>query len=212
MISAFLQAISNFILLIIQKIGYLGIFFLMLLQSLNIPIPSEITMPFSGFLVHQGIFYFWLVVLIGVFGNLIGALISYYLASALIKNGWREKYKILRILISEHNLQSAEKWFQKYGPFSIFLGRMMPIVSTFISFPAGLAKMRISTFSILTFSGSFVWSTFLTYLGFIFGENWHVLQIYFRKFDYLILIIILFVFGLWLKRHFKLNNKNKHVL
>ena len=160
MISLILQTISNFILLIIQKIGYFGIFLLMLLQSLNIPIPSEITMPFSGFLVQQGIFYFWLVVLAGTFGNLIGALISYHLAFLLVKNGWREKYKILRILISDHNINLAEKWFQKYGTFSIFLGRMMPIISTFISFPAGLAKMKISTFSALTFAGSFIWSTF----------------------------------------------------
>ena len=206
MISLILQTISNFILLIIQKIGYFGIFLLMLLQSLNIPIPSEITMPFSGFLVQQGIFYFWLVVLAGTFGNLIGALISYHLAFLLVKNGWREKYKILRILISDHNINLAEKWFQKYGTFSIFLGRMMPIISTFISFPAGLAKMKISTFSFLTFAGSFIWSTFLTYLGFIFAENWQVLQIYFRKFDYLILAAIIIGIGWWLWRHF--NNRD----
>ena len=124
----------------------------------------------------------------------------------LVKNGWREKYKILRILISDHNINLAEKWFQKYGTFSIFLGRMMPIISTFISFPAGLAKMKISTFSALTFAGSFIWSTFLTYLGFIFAENWQVLQIYFRKFDYLILAAIIIGIGWWLWRHF--NNRD----
>ena len=208
MISLFLETISNFILLIIQKIGYLGIFFLMFLQSLNVPIPSEITMPFSGFLVQQGIFYFWLVVLAGTFGNLIGALISYHLAFSLVKNGWREKYRILKILISDHNINLAEKWFQKYGTFSIFLGRMMPIISTFISFPAGLAKMKISTFSFLTFAGSFIWSTFLTYLGFVFAENWQVLQIYFRKFDYLILAAIIIGIGWWIWRHFN-NNRLK---
>ena len=207
MISLILQTISNFILLIIQKIGYFGIFLLMLFQSFNIPVPSEITMPFSGFLVQQGVFYFWLVVLAGTFGNLIGSLISYYLASSLVKNGWREKYKILKILISDRNIDLAEKWFQKYGTFSIFLGRMMPIISTFISFPAGLAKMKISTFSILTFSGSFIWSTFLTYLGFIFAENWQILQIYFRKFDYLILALILISAGWWLWRHFNNNSQ-----
>ena len=206
MISLFLQTISSFILQIIETTGYLGIFFLMFLQSLNIPIPSEIIMPFSGFLVQQGIFYFWLVVLAGTFGNLAGALISYYLASSLVKNGWREKYKILKILISDHNIRLAEKWFQKYGSFSIFLGRMTPIISTFISFPAGLAKMKISTFSVLTFSGSFIWSTFLTYLGFVFAENWQVLQVYFRKFDYLILALILIVAGWWIWRHF--NNRD----
>jgi membrane protein DedA with SNARE-associated domain len=203
MVSFILETISNFILLVIQQIGYLGIFFLMLLQSLNIPIPSEIIMPFSGFLVEQGIFTFWLVVLMGAFGNLVGALISYYLASSLVKNGWREKYKILKILISVKNLQSAEKWFQKYGAFSIFLGRLMPVVSTFISCPAGLAKMKISTFSFLTFIGSFIWSTFLTYLGFTLGKNWEILEVYFRKFDYLILILIILAINWWVWRHFK---------
>ena len=83
---------------------------------------------------------------------------------------------------------------------------MMPIISTFISFPAGLAKMKISVFSALTFAGSFIWSTFLTYLGFIFAENWQVLQIYFRKFDYFILALILIAAGWWVWRHF--NNRD----
>ncbi|PIY59502.1 DedA family protein [Candidatus Wolfebacteria bacterium CG_4_10_14_0_8_um_filter_37_11] len=203
MISIILETISNFILLIIQKIGYLGVFFLMFLQSVNIPIPSEITMSFSGFLVQKEILNFWLVVLMGTFGNLTGSLISYFLASSLARNGWRAKYGILKILISDSNLQLAEKWFNKYGTFSIFFGRMIPVVSTFISFPAGLAKMKISVFSFLTFAGSFVWCSFLTYLGFVFGENWQIIQIYFRKFDYLILILIIAVIGWWGWKHLR---------
>jgi len=203
MISIILETISNFILLIIQKIGYLGVFFLMFLQSVNIPIPSEITMSFSGFLVQKEILNFWLVVLMGTFGNLTGSLISYFLASSLARNGWRAKYGILKILISDSNLQLAEKWFNKYGTFSIFFGRMIPVVSTFISFPAGLAKMKISVFSFLTFAGSFVWCPFLTYLGFVFGENWQIIQIYFRKFDYLILILIIAVIGWWGWKHLR---------
>jgi len=203
MISIILETISNFILLIIQKIGYLGVFFLMFLQSVNIPIPSEITMSFSGFLVQKEILNFWLVVLMGTFGNLTGSLISYFLASSLARNGWRAKYGILKILISDSNLQLAEKWFNKYGTFSIFFGRMIPVVSTFISFSAGLAKMKISVFSFLTFAGSFVWCSFLTYLGFVFGENWQIIQIYFRKFDYLILILIIAVIGWWGWKHLR---------
>jgi len=203
MISIILETISNFILLIIQKIGYLGVFFLMFLQSVNIPIPSEITMSFSGFLVQKEILNFWLVVLMGTFGNLTGSLISYFLASSLARNGWRAKYGILKILISDSNLQLAEKWFNKYGTFSIFFGRMIPVVSTFISFPAGLAKMKISVFSFLTFAGSFVWCSFLTYLGFVFGENWQIIQIYFRKFDYLILILIIAIIGWWGWKHLR---------
>jgi len=203
MISIILETISNFILLIIQKIGYLGVFFLMFLQSVNIPIPSEITMSFSGFLVQKEILNFWLVVLMGTFGNLTGSLISYFLASSLARNGWRAKYGILKILISDSNLQLAEKWFNKYGTFSIFFGRMIPVVSTFISFPAGLAKMKISVFSFLTFAGSFVWCSFLPYLGFVFCENWQIIQIYFRKFDYLILILIIAIIGWWGWKHLR---------
>ncbi|MFH1346990.1 MAG: DedA family protein [Spirochaetota bacterium] len=208
MISTVLETISGFILLIIGKIGYAGVFFLMFFQSLNIPIPSEITMPFSGFLVYKGDFVFWFAVIAGTLGNFFGSLLSYHLASFLVCNGWREKYRILKILISDKNLALAEKWFQKYGALSVFIGRLTPIISTFISFPAGLAKMKISTFSILTLCGSFLWSLFLVYLGFVFGENWQSLEVYFRRFDYLILAVILAIIIWWVRSHFR-NNKNE---
>jgi membrane protein DedA with SNARE-associated domain len=203
MISVILEAISNFILLVIQKIGYLGIFFLMLLQSLNVPIPSEITMSFSGFLAQAGVFNFWLVVFVGAFANLVGALLSYKLASFLGSETLRNKYKILKILISDRGLGLAQEWFKKYGAISVFFSRMVPVVSTFISFPAGLARMNLKIFSILTLAGSFIWCLFLTYLGFVFGENWTILQVYFRKFDYVILLLILAAIGWWLWRRFK---------
>jgi len=203
MISLILGTISNFILTVISKVGYPGIFFLMLLQSFNVPIPSEITMPFAGFLVQIGRFNFWSIVLTGAFANLVGALLSYYLASSLGRSELRSRYRIFNILISDRNLELAEVWFKKYGSFSVFFSRLVPVVSTFISFPAGLARMNLKVFSIFTFAGSFLWCLFLTYLGFIFGENWRVLQIYFRKFDYLILILILIGIIWWLWRHFK---------
>lgn len=208
MVSTILETISSFILLIIGKMGYVGIFFLMFFQSLNIPIPSEITMPFSGFLVYRGDFVFLFVVIAGTLGNFFGSLLSYRLASLLVCNGWREKYWILKFLISDKNLALAERWFQKYGALSVFIGRLTPIVSTFISFSAGLAKMKILTFSILTLCGSFLWSSFLVYLGFVFGENWTVLRVYFRKFDYLILGVILAIIIWWVWLHFR-NNENE---
>ena len=204
MISLILEAVSNLILLVIRKIGYLGIFFLMLLQSFNVPIPSEITMPFSGFLAQRGIFNFWPVVLAGAFGNLVGALVSYYLAAYLTSEKAREKYRILRFFCSEAGLNSAKEWFKKYGAFSVFFSRMVPVVSTFISFPAGLARMKISTFTFLTFFGSFIWCLFLTYLGFFLGDNWTIIGAYFREFDYLILIFILATAIWWLWRRLSL--------
>ena len=164
-------------------------------------------MTFSGFLVVRGVFNFWLVVFVGAFANLVGALLSYRLASFLGRDEIRNKYGILKILISDRGLGLAQEWFQKYGAASVFFSRLMPVVSTFISFPAGLAKMRISVFSVLTFSGSFIWCLFLTYLGFVFGENWQVLQVYFRKFDYLILILILAAVGWWIFSYFNSRNK-----
>lgn len=203
MIALILGGVSNFILSVIQRTGYLGIFLLMLLQSVNVPVPSEIIMPFSGFLVHQGVFNFWLVVSVGALGNLIGALLSYRLASLLVKNGLRERWRILKFLLSERNLELAQRWFNKYGNASIFFGRLVPVISTFISFPAGLGKMKILNFSILTFAGSLIWSTFLTWLGFILGKNWGILGVYFHKFDYLTLGAILAAIIWWLWRHFR---------
>lgn len=209
MISLILQAIFNFVLFVIQKIGYVGVFILMALESVNIPIPSEVIMPFSGFLVQKEIFSFWMVVLAGTFGNLFGSLISYCLAHSLVKlvkRRFEERYWLVRILVNHRSLKFGEKWFEKYGDLSIFLSRLLPVVRTFISFPAGLSKMKLSTFSILTFAGSFIWSIALTWLGFVLGENWLILRFYFEKFDYLILFLILTAIIFWIWHQF-LNNK-----
>ncbi|MBI5401347.1 DedA family protein, partial [Candidatus Wolfebacteria bacterium] len=176
---------------------------LMFFQSFNIPMPSEITMPFSGFLASQGIFNFWTVVFVGAVGNLGGAFLSYKFAKFFVKNGLRDKYKIAKILISDSNLKIAENWFEKYGGISVFFGRMVPVVSTFISFPAGLAKMPLKSFLLFSFLGSFIWCFILTKIGFVLGHNWNSIEIYFRKFDYLILAAIIVALVFWLYRHLK---------
>lgn len=206
MISTVLEIISNFVLQIIETSGYLGVFFLMALESANIPVPSEIIMPFSGFLVVSGIFSFWLVIFVGAFGNLIGSLFSYWLGY-LVRRGFLEK-KSSKVLTE---IEKAKEWNRRFGDWAIFLSRLLPIVRTFISFPLGVLKTKsLWRFSVLTFSGSFIWSAFLTYLGFILGKNWGILEIYFRKFDYLILLIILTGIVWWLWRYFK-NKKNPDI-
>lgn len=207
MISIILETISNFALGVIEWGGYFGVFFLMALESANIPIPSEVIMPFSGFLASpagNGIFNFWFVIFIGALGNLIGSLFAYWL-------GYLIRHNVLHW--NNHRVNAevgrARKWLDKWGDWAIFLSRLLPVVRTFISFPLGILKTKsLWWFSALTFSGSFIWSAFLTYLGFVFGENWETLHIYFRKFDYLILILILVAGGWWLYRYF--NNKLKH--
>jgi membrane protein DedA with SNARE-associated domain len=198
-----LERVSNFILLVIGKTGYLGIFFLMAVESANIPIPSEIIMPFSGFLAASGVFYFWLVVVLGAFGNMFGSLFSYWLGYLVRKNilFWDNHRVSVQV-------ERAREWTQRFGDWAIFFSRLLPVVRTFISFPLGI--LRVSSlwrFSLLTLMGSFIWSAFLTWLGFILGKNWEILQIYFRQFDYLILISITAIIVWWLWRRF--NDKFK---
>ncbi|MBI5306561.1 DedA family protein [Candidatus Wolfebacteria bacterium] len=203
MVSLILETILNFTLGVIGWGGYWGVFVLMALESANIPIPSEVIMPFSGFLAllagpPAGGFNFWLVVLIGAFGNLAGSLFSYWLGYLIRHN----------VLHWNHHRVSAEvdraqKWLDRWGDWAIFISRLLPVVRTFISFPLGILKTKsLWKFSYLTFGGSFIWSAFLAYLGFILGENWQVLHIYFRKFDYLIvgLAIMAGIFILYRKK------------
>ena len=201
MIFTILETVSNFILLIVRDTGYLGVFLLMFLESMNLPISSEIIMPFSGFLALSGVFNFWLVVFLGALGNLFGSLFSYWL-------GFLSRKGLLKNANSK-NIERAKKWLFFFGDWTAFISRVLPIVRTFISFPLGVLGVKsIWKFSVLTFSGSFIWSFFLAWLGFILGENWQSLEVYFRKFDYLILAAILAIITWWVWSHFR-NNKNE---
>ena len=196
-----LEWLSGAVISIIDSTGYAGIFILMALESANVPVPSEIIMPFSGYLVFQGNFSFWWVVFWGALGNLAGSVISYYLGFF----GGRpffEKYGKF-FFVTKHDLELAEGWFQRRGSIIAFVSRMLPVVRTFISFPAGIAKMNILKFSIYTFTGSLIWSFFLTYVGVKMGENWQHLEVYFRKFDWAIVVLLVVGAGWWIWRHIK---------
>lgn len=207
MITSILAIISKFILDLISKIEYGGIFLLMAIDSVNIPIPSEITMPFSGFLAGQGTFSFWMVVLAGAIGSVIGSLISYSIAYFV---GKPLINFLKKIPIVNRDYFKVERFFNNHGQKTIFWGRLIPVVRTFISFPAGIFKVNIWKFTFLTIIGSFIWSLALSFLGYILGENWMVLQKYFHRFDYLILAIILafIVWYIWRK----LSNKGNRFL
>ena len=196
-----LEQLSSFIISFIEKTGYFGISTLMALESANIPVPSEIIMPFSGYLVFQGEFGLLWVVFWGAFGNLVGSIVSYYLGYFGGRRALEKYGKFL--FISRHDLDLADKWFQKYGAIIIFASRVLPIVRTFISFPAGIARMNILKFSVYTFAGAFIWSYFLTYAGVIMGENWTRLEAYFRKFDWAIVVLLVLGVIWWIRRHVK---------
>ncbi len=191
-----LTLLSNLVIETIKYLGYPGIFLLMTLESVNIPIPSEVIMPFSGFLSLQGNLNFWLVALMGTLGNLAGSFLNYFLAEWILEI--RNRYKFLRMVLSSKHLEKTDAWFKKYGSYSIFLGRIVPMVRTFISLPAGIAKMNAIKFTYLTFLGSLLWSLFLTYVGFFLGKNWTIIQDYFKQLDYVILVLAVIALLYWL--------------
>lgn len=197
-----LEHVSGFIIQIIQSTGYIGIFLLMMLESALIPIPSEVTMPFAGFLVHSGSLSFPFVVLVGAIGNLVGSLIAYtlgyYLEETVILN-LIDKYGRF-ILLSKYEYTRAVEWYKKYGNSITFFSRLLPAVRTFISLPAGLAEMNIWKFSLYTFLGSLLWSIILTYIGVYLGSKWNTLGPYFSKF-HLIIVVVFILLALYYINH-----------
>ena len=186
------ELISGYVTGFISWIGYAGIFLLMTAESACIPIASEITLPFSGFAVQQGNLSFWMVVLAGTFGCLAGSIISYYVGFY----GGRpilERYGRY-ILIQKHDLDRADVWFAKYGNNAVFFSRLLPIVRTFISLPAGIARLEIKRFMLYSFMGSLPWCIALTYAGVVLGNNWGLLDQYGFYVDIVIIIgIIAFI-------------------
>jgi len=208
MLENFLGPIVTFIVDFIEGAGYLGIFVAMTVESALIPLPSEIVMPFAGFLVSDGKLNFWLVVASGAAGNLVGSLAAYaigfYLAEHVIEN-LIEKYGKF-ILLTKSDYLKAKAYLQKWGDMVVFGSRLLPGVRTVISLPAGLAELPLFKFCILTLVGSFIWSAVLTYFGLIFGANWQVLRPIFQKFDFLIVAGIIILLVIYIFR--KLNEKH----
>lgn len=205
MIGKIIEIITTFIINTISSLGYWGIGGLMAIESACVPLPSEIIMPFAGFLVAQGKFSLLGVTLAGAIGCVIGSVIAYAVG---IWGGRKfiEKYGKY-ILISRHDLALADNFFNKYGSAAIFFSRLMPVVRTFISLPAGIAKMNFSKFVIYSFLGSVPWSFGLAYLGKKLGDHWNTLGVYFHKFDFAIVAVILIGVAWYVRRHLK-NLKN----
>jgi membrane protein DedA with SNARE-associated domain len=158
-------------------------------------------MPFSGYLVFRGEFGLFWVGLAGAFGCVVGSVPAYYLGLY----GGRpliEKYGKY-VLVSHHDLDLADRWFGRYGDWAIFFSRLLPVVRTFISFPAGVAKMNVPRFIVYTFIGSFPWCLGLAYIGMKLGENWGTLGGYFHKFDVVIGILIAGGTALYIWRHLR---------
>jgi membrane protein DedA with SNARE-associated domain len=201
MATSILTTIASWIIGLIATLKYGGVILLMFCQSMNIPFPSEVIMPFAGFLVASRVMNFWLTGLCGAIGCILGSSLSYWLGMI----GGRpliEKYGKY-ILISYHDLDLADRWFGRHGELTVFVGRLVPVISTFISFPAGIAKMNFRRFLLYSFLGSFFWCLILTFVGEKLGQNWSSLKTYFHSFDTAILVLIVLGVILYVWRHIK---------
>ncbi len=201
MVEKIITMIAAWIMGIISSMGYGGIVLLMAIESACIPLPSEIIMPFAGFLVFKGEMTLWIVALAGALGCVLGSIPAYYIGSC----GGRplaEKYGRY-ILLSQHDLDLADRLFAQHGDIIILIARMLPAVRTFIAFPAGVVRMNMSKFIIYTFIGSFIWCWLLGYAGMKAGEHWAYLKVYFHQF-HSVIILAGIAFVIWyLIRHFK---------
>jgi len=162
----------NLIIAIIALTGYGGIILLMAAESACIPIPSEVIMPLSGYLAWKGTLSLVGVILAGALGSMVGSLIAYY-AGLKLGRPFIVRYGRY-ILLRESDLDTAERWFARYGGKATFIARLVPIVRTFISLPAGIAKMDVKRFTLYSFVGSVPWCAFLAYVGYILEDKWRV--------------------------------------
>lgn len=192
MTAKIIAALSAFIISVISAGGYLGIAVLMAIESACIPLPSEIIMPFSGYLVYVGRFKLLWVATVGALGCNLGSAIAY----AVGYYGGRplvEKYGSY-LLLSRHELDWADRFFARYGNITVFVSRLLPVIRTFIALPAGVARMNQPKFHFYTFIGSWPWCLGLAFVGMKLGQRWDSdprLRIWFHRFDAIILAVIL---------------------
>jgi membrane protein DedA with SNARE-associated domain len=196
--------LSKFVINMISTFGYAGILLTMAIESACIPLPSEIIMPFSGYLVTTGQFTMLGVTLAGAIGNVLGSIVAYY-AGVWGGRPFVERYGPY-FLLSHRDLDVADRWFAKYGEAAVFFSRMLPVIRTFISLPAGIAKMNFSRFVLFTFVGALPWCYVLAYIGIRMGEHWEQLREYFHRFDLVIGLFLVvglgyFLWSHWPKRH-----------
>lgn len=198
MVTTIVKILGGFIVAFISGSGYIGVTLLMAIESACIPLPSEVIMPFSGYLVSAGRFSLWGVAVAGALGCNLGSIAAYFVGAV----GGRplvERYGHY-VLVTHHDLEMADRFFARYGDWAVFIARLLPVVRTFIALPAGISRMNFARFNIYTFLGSLPWCLALAYAGMKLGERWENLGPYFHHFDAVFLILIV-VGAIWFIRN-----------
>ncbi|ERI94900.1 SNARE-like domain protein [Clostridiales bacterium oral taxon 876 str. F0540] len=187
-----IEFIVNWAVAVLGKFGYFGVAGLMALESACIPIPSEAILPFGGYLASTAntgnrLNLFW-VIIWGTVGGTLGSVLCYYLG-ALGGRPLVDKYAD-KLRLKKSHIEMSDKYFQKYGEKIAFYSRLLPIIRTFISLPAGISKMDIKKFAAYTFFGSLLWSVVLGYAGYYMGENWEQIRGWLHILDYIVVAVV----------------------
>src|SRR5712692_1072371 len=201
MLDKLMTSVSAMIVAAISALGYGGIVLLMAIESACVPLPSEVTMPFAGYLAASGRFDLQMVAIAGAVGCLLGSYVAYYVGAS--GGRWFLERYGRYVLIAPHELETADRFFERWGGPAVFFSRLLPVVRTFIAFPAGVTRMRLLPFTVYTLVGSYLWCLALAYAGMQLGEHWKDLGPYFHRFDGLIGILLGAGVGFALYRRFK---------
>jgi membrane protein DedA with SNARE-associated domain len=206
-----LEALEVFVIPFLEdlyaRFGYAGVAVAMAIESAAIPLPSEIILPFAGWVVSRGVpepltgtaWTYWGAVVAGVVGNTVGSLIAYGVG-AYGGRPFLERYGRF-LLISTHDLDVADRWFQRWGDATVFFSRMLPIVRTFISVPAGIARMALWRFVLFSVLGAIPWVMLLVWGGLALGDNWLELKHRLRGLDYVVAALLLLLVAAFVWRH-----------
>jgi len=201
LIESLIARLGLFVISVISGLGYFGVMALMAIESACITLPSEVIMPFSGYLVYTGQFNLWMVALVGALGCNVGSAVAYeigyYGGRPLV-----QRYGSY-IWLSQRELDWTDRFFLRFGDATVLISRMLPVIRTFIALPAGIARMPRVRFHIYTFVGSFPWCLGLAYLGMKAGEHWNYLGKYFHQFDTVIGALLLLGIAWFVWTHWK---------
>ena len=209
MIDALDQFVLPFIDSLYGRFGYIGVVIAMSIESAAIPVPSELILPFAGWSVARGVlepltqspWTYWGAVIAGVVGNTAGSLVGYAVGAfggrPLLDRFGRY------VLISTHDLDTADRWFMRWGDVTVFFSRMLPIVRTFISIPAGIARMPLWRFTLFSVAGAIPWVMLLVWGGLVLGDNWQDIKHALRGLDYLVAAVVVTLVALFVWRHLR---------
>ena len=203
---------EEFVISIMNQLGYFGIFFLIFIENIFPPIPSEVVLLFGGFMTTYSKLNLFGMIIFSTLGSTVGAIVLYYIGKILNKERLKKIVsgkigKVLRLKASD--IEKADKWFDAKGNKTVFFCRFIPVVRSLISIPAGMSEMIMSKFLIYTITGSLIWNTVLLFVGSKVGENWKKIEQVMSQYSHIILIILIIAFIGFVIYHFSKKKKKK---